>query len=88
MSESFTKSGLSIPALGLGTWDLQGDSCINIVQEALEIGYRHIDGASMYENEIEVGKGIINSNVDREDIFVTTKINTTSWTPSQGNGPL
>jgi len=87
MSESFTKSGLSIPALGLGTWDLQGDTCINIVQEALEIGYRHIDGASMYENEIEVGKGIINSNVDREDIFVTTKINTTSWTPSGGNGP-
>jgi 2,5-diketo-D-gluconate reductase B len=86
MSESFTKSGLSIPALGLGTWDMQGDICSRIVQEALELGYRHIDGASMYENEIEVGKGIINSNVDREDIFVTTKINTTSWTPSQGNG--
>tara|TARA_B100000470_G_C19733542_1_gene365711 strand:- start:157 stop:1017 length:861 start_codon:yes stop_codon:yes gene_type:complete len=87
MSESFTKLGLSIPALGLGTWDMQGDTCCRIVQEALELGYRHIDGAPMYENETEVGKGVINSGVDREEIFITTKINTTSWTPSKGNGP-
>ena len=51
------------------------------------MGYRHIDGASMYENESEVGQGIKNSGVDREEIFITTKINTTSWTPSRGNGP-
>ena len=65
MSDTFTKSGMSIPALGLGTWDLQGSICSKIVQEALEIGYRHIDGASMYENEVEVGQGVINSGVDR-----------------------
>ena len=87
MSEVFTKSGLSIPAIGLGTWDMQGPTCSRIVQEALEIGYRHIDGASMYENETEVGQGVIDSGVDREEIFITTKINTTSWTPSKGNGP-
>ncbi len=88
MSDTFTKSGMSIPALGLGTWDLQGPTCSKIVQEALEIGYRHIDGASMYENEVEVGQGVINSGVDRGEIFLTTKINTTSSTPSKGNGPL
>ena len=87
MSEHFTKSGLSIPSIGLGTWDMQGSTCSRIVQEALEMGYRHIDGASMYENESEVGQGIKNSGVDREEIFITTKINTTSWTPSRGNGP-
>ena len=87
MSEVFTKSGLSIPAIGLGTWDMQGPTCSRIVQEAIELGYRHIDGASMYENESEVGQGVIDSGVDREEIFITTKINTTSWTPSRGNGP-
>ena len=87
MSEGFTKSGLSIPPIGLGTWDLQGSTCSRIVREALELGYRHIDGASMYENESEVGQGVIDSGVDREEIFITTKINTTSWTPSKGNGP-
>jgi diketogulonate reductase-like aldo/keto reductase len=88
MSEAFTKSGLSIPSIGLGTWDMQGSTCSRIVQEALEMGYRHIDGASMYENEPEVGKGVSDSKVDREEIFITTKINTTGWTPSRGNGPF
>ena len=87
MNHTFSKNGLEIPSIGLGTWDIQGSSCINIVQEALEIGYRHIDCASMYENEKEVGKGMSNSRVDREEIFITTKINTTGWTPSKGNGP-
>ena len=85
MSEGFTKSGLSIPPIGLGTWDLQGPTCSRIVREALELGYRHIDGASMYENESEVGQGVIDSGVDREEIFITTKINTTSWTPASGS---
>jgi len=88
MSETLTKSGLSIPLIGLGTWDMQGPTCSEIVEEALEIGYRHIDGASMYENEVEVGKGVSESGVDREEIFLTTKINTTGWTPSKGNGPF
>jgi diketogulonate reductase-like aldo/keto reductase len=65
---------------------MQGSVCSNIVHEALDIGYRHIDCASMYENEKEVGKGLFNSGVDRKEIFITTKINTTGWTPSMGNG--
>ena len=49
------------------------------------LGYRHIDAAAMYENESEVGTGIIDSRVDREKVFLTTKINTTGWTPSGGD---
>jgi diketogulonate reductase-like aldo/keto reductase len=48
-----------------------------VVRKALELGYRHIDTAAMYENEVDVGKGIVDSNIDRKEIFLTTKINTT-----------
>ena len=82
MNHTLVKNGLEIPSIGLGTWDMQGSVCSNIVHEALDIGYRHIDCASMYENESDVGQGIINSGIDREKIFITTKINTISWTPS------
>lgn len=77
-----------MPYLGIGTWDLSKDVCSSIISEAIEIGYRHIDAAAMYENEVEVGNGIINSGIAREDVFLTTKLNTTGWTPSKGNGPL
>jgi len=86
MSRSFSKSGLSIPSIGLGTWELRGQECRRVVREALELGYRHVDTALMYENEPEVGQGIIDSGIDREDFFLTTKINTTGWTPSRGDG--
>ena len=76
MSRSFSKSGLSIPSIGLGTWELRGQECKRVVREALELGYRHIDTAAMYENESEVGSGIIDSGVDRNEVFLTTKINT------------
>ena len=88
MSISFNKSGSTIPSIGLGTWELNWSDCSRVVIEALEIGYRNIDGAAMYENESEVGSAIINSGVRREDIFLATKINTTGWTPSNGNGPF
>ena len=87
MSQNILKNGLSMPYIGIGTWDLSKDLCSSIISEAIEIGYRHIDTAAMYENEVEVGNGIINSEVDREDVFLTTKLNTTGWTPSKGNGP-
>ncbi len=87
MSQNISKNGLSMPYIGIGTWDLSKDLCSSIISEAIEIGYRHIDTAAMYENEVEVGNGIINSEVDREDVFLTTKLNTTGWTPSKGNGP-
>ena len=86
MSRSFTRFGLSISSIGLGTWELNGQECRRVVREALESGYRHIDTAAMYENESEVGQGIIDSGIDRKDLFLTTKINTTGWTPSRGDG--
>ena len=63
-----------IPLLGLGTWDLRGAECVRSVREALDIGYRHVDTAQMYENEREVGRGLSESGVDREQLFVTTKL--------------
>lgn len=86
MSKSFSRFGHSIPSIGLGTWELNGQECRRVVREALESGYRHIDTAAMYENESEVGQGIIDSGIDRKDLFLTTKINTTGWTPSRGDG--
>ena len=63
-----------IPALGYGTWQLTGNDCQNGVEKALEIGYRHIDTAQIYENEAEVGAGIKASGVKRGDLFLTTKV--------------
>jgi 2,5-diketo-D-gluconate reductase B len=65
---------MEIPLLGLGTWDLRGRNCVRTVREALDLGYRHIDTAEMYENEREVGQGISVSSVARSDVFVTTKL--------------
>ena len=69
-------NGYEIPQIGVGTWTLRGDTARQNVRLALEAGFRHIDTAQMYENEVEVGQGIADSNVSRQDIFVTTKVNT------------
>ena len=66
--------GIEVPALGLGTWELEGEACVEAVADALEIGYRHIDTAQMYGNEDEVGRGLARSGVAREEIWLTTKI--------------
>lgn len=66
-----------MPALGLGTWELRGRTCRRAVRHALQIGYRHVDTAAMYENEHEVGQGIRDSGVARNDIFLTTKLGMT-----------
>jgi 2,5-diketo-D-gluconate reductase B len=71
-----TIEGRDIPLLGLGTWNLSGNQCVNTVTAALEMGYRHLDTAHIYDNEKEVGNGIKKSEVPREEIFVTTKIST------------
>jgi 2,5-diketo-D-gluconate reductase B len=68
-----------VPSLGLGTWRLTGRECIRAVERALGLGYRHIDTAQMYANEDEVGRGIQNSGVDRENIFLVTKVRTSSF---------
>ncbi|MBO4398121.1 MAG: aldo/keto reductase [Bacteroidaceae bacterium] len=67
-------NGIEIPQIGAGTWTLRGDIATDNVCMALKAGFRHIDTAQMYENEAEVGQGIINSGVARNEVFLTTKI--------------
>ncbi|WP_049926951.1 aldo/keto reductase [Halopiger goleimassiliensis] len=68
-----TSSGM--PVLGLGTWqNTDADQCAESVETALETGYRHIDTAQAYDNEEAVGEGIARADVDREEIFLATKI--------------
>ncbi len=69
-----TIQGQEVPALGFGTWDLNGEDCVKGVEHALSLGYRHIDTAQGYDNEAEVGRGLKNSSVSREDIFLVTKL--------------
>lgn len=64
----------TIPALGLGTFRLKGESLMGSIQKALDLGYRHIDTAQMYDNEETVGAAIDAHAVPREEIFLTTKI--------------
>src|SRR5580693_4385285 len=75
-------NGARIPAIGLGTWELRGRTCARIVEQALKLGYRHIDTAQIYENEREVGEGLRASGVRRDELFVTTKIWTTHFAPN------
>lgn len=65
---------MSIPAFGLGTFRLKGQTVIDSVRNALDVGYRAIDTAQIYENEAEVGQAIAESGVARDDLFLTTKI--------------
>lgn len=67
-------NGAKIPVIGLGTWDLRGNTCARMVEAALRLGYRHIDTAEMYGNEAEVGEGVRASGVPRAEVFVTTKV--------------
>ena len=74
-------NGVMMPRLGLGTWQSQdGAEVQNSVSAAIEEGYRHIDTAAIYRNELGVGKGIAMSGVDRVEIFLTSKV----WNPDQG----
>ena len=67
-------SGAMMPLLGLGTWQARGRSAIDAVRVALDVGYRHIDTATVYGNEREVGQAVAESGVPRGDVFVTTKL--------------
>ncbi|MDQ3307528.1 MAG: aldo/keto reductase [Actinomycetota bacterium] len=66
-------TGAEIPLLGFGTWQIEGQEAVTATAAALEAGYRHIDTATVYGNEAEVGQALKNSAVAREDVFVTTK---------------
>ncbi len=66
--------GGAMPVLGLGTWQIDGDQGYRAVRAALDNGYRHIDTATMYGNEAEVGRAVRDSGLDRADVFITTKL--------------
>ncbi|GAA4380920.1 aldo/keto reductase [Actinomadura verrucosospora] len=66
--------GGALPMIGFGTWQLRPEAAYASVREALEIGYRHVDTATLYRNEADVGRALKDSGVDREEVFVTTKL--------------
>ncbi len=67
-------NGMDLPLVGFGTWQLRGQEAYDATRYALEIGYRHIDTATMYRNEAEVGQALRDSGVARDEVFVTTKL--------------
>jgi 2,5-diketo-D-gluconate reductase A len=73
-------SGVVMPLVGFGTWPLRGEQAYQAVRTALDCGYRHIDTATMYRNEEDTGRAIRDSGLDRQDIFLTTKL------PGRGAG--
>jgi len=75
-TQHINANGAKIPALGFGTFELEPAEAESMVAHALEVGYRHIDTAQMYKNEQAVGRGLKQSGVAREDIFLTNKV----WT--------
>ncbi|WP_264313674.1 aldo/keto reductase [Pseudomonas putida] len=69
-----THNGLDLPCIGLGTWPMTGTECTQAVRQALDLGYRHIDTATAYNNEAAVGQALRESDVPREQIHLTTKV--------------
>jgi diketogulonate reductase-like aldo/keto reductase len=76
-------NGQLMPIFGLGTWNLNGKTAYNTIIWALDSGYRLIDTAMIYGNEREIGKALIDSNVPREEVFITSKV----WNTDQGYEP-
>ncbi|VVQ12969.1 2,5-diketo-D-gluconic acid reductase B [Pseudomonas fluorescens] len=74
MQHIVNAQGLNMPILGLGTWPMLGDECTRAVEQALALGYRHIDTAAAYNNEDAVGQALANSPTPREQLHVTTKV--------------
>jgi len=74
-TKTVLNNGVEMPLIGLGAYDMHGKEAEQAILDALQIGYRLIDTASMYHNETEVGNAIRNSGLTRKDIFITTKVN-------------
>jgi len=76
MPAPFTKTvrGVAVPTIGLGVFEIEPAETEAAVADALAAGYRHVDAASMYGNEEEVGRGLRSSGVDRDEVWVTTKV--------------
>ena len=66
--------GTALPLIGFGTWQLKPKTAYASVRAAIEVGYRHVDTATLYQNESDVGRAVKDSGVDREQIFLTTKL--------------
>ena len=67
-------NGVEIPQLGLGTWLVEDEDVAEVVKNAIDIGYRHIDSAQAYGNDRGVGEGIRKSGVPREELFIVSKV--------------
>lgn len=76
--------GNEIPALGFGTWQMTGEECTSAVLSALEVGYRHIDTADRYENHFDIAKALRQANINREELFITSKV----WFTDLGHDEL
>ncbi|MFB6074650.1 MAG: aldo/keto reductase [Haloarculaceae archaeon] len=72
--EYVTAQGVEVPALGFGTYPMRGEACETAVERALDVGYRHVDTAQMYDNERAVGRAIADADVPREEVFLVTKV--------------
>ena len=68
------RGGAVLPTIGFGTWRLSGDTGYDSIRAALDVGYRHIDTATMYGNEAQVGRAVRDSGIPRDKIFITTKL--------------
>ncbi|HYG41550.1 MAG TPA: aldo/keto reductase, partial [Bordetella sp.] len=73
-AKPLARDGGTIPALGLGVFRMPAEDTARMVKTALQLGYRHIDTAQIYGNEADVGQGLAESGIAREDVFVTTKV--------------
>jgi 2,5-diketo-D-gluconate reductase A len=73
-------NGVEIPQLGLGVWQIEDSLVTDVVTEAFDAGYRHIDTAAIYRNESGVGRAIATAGLPREELFITTKV----WNSDQG----
>lgn len=80
--------GVRIPQIGLGTMTLKGDVCVQAIKAALQMGYRHLDTAASYGNEVENGDGLRASGIKREDVFVCTKVRNENLMPEDFNKSL
>ena len=73
--------GAKIPQIGMGTMTLKDDVCVQAVKTALQVGYTHLDTAAFYGNEKEVGEGLRASGVNRDSVFITTKVRENNLLP-------
>jgi len=81
--QTVTANGGRIPSLGLGTYGMTGPALSKIIPAALNAGFRHIDTAQIYANEADVGEGVAASGLPRSEVFITTKVWVSNYTPAQ-----